>query len=247
MNFSVGAFMARLRAEEPAPPWSLTAAWGLVGVDIVARIFIAPLLVMAVLAPDPAAVGISPAVRNTWSIVAGVLTLLIAVLTLRRAAPESLARALKLEGARDSLWLIALFSLGAAIAVDLIPLLFQARFLPPHLQALENASIPAWVAVALYALVVGPLVAGVVMTGALYPAAAARWGNGRAILATALALAVVQVLDDPANLLLWLESALAGLYLGGVRAHQGSTLAAVVAGIMFGVFAVFKALLVPSW
>lgn len=244
MNFSVSTFMTRLRMEEPAPPWSLTAAWGLVGVYVVARIFIAPLLVTALVPQDSTAVGISPAVRNAWYIVAGLAALLAAVLVVRRTAPESPVRALRLAESRDSLWLVALFSLGAAIVVDLLPLLFQARFLLPHLLGLNSATALTWIAVGLFTLVVGPLAAGVVMTGVLYPAAAVRWGGLRAILMTALAFALVQVLDDPANLLLWLESGLTGLYLGGVRAHQGSTLAAVIAGVMFGVFAIFKVLFV---
>ncbi len=242
MNLNFQAFMARLRAAEGAPPWPPSTGLWLLLAFIAARVVVAPLLVTAVLSPEAVTAGISPAITNLSASVGDILALSLAWVTLRRAVRGPMIRALRLDRTADSAWLVALFSLGAAIVVDFAPLAFQTIGLPVNLIGLAGGSAPTWLLAAFFTVIIGPLTDAVLLHGVLYPALAARAGNLRAILLTALAFMVAQVIDNPADRVLWLESLLAGLYLTGVRAHQQSSRAAVLAGMMFGVFAMFKAM-----
>ncbi len=241
MNFRV--LVARLRAEEPAPPWSLGRAVQLLAGYILLYVIAAP-LVVTVLAGPEAAQTFTPAIANLSSLLTGGATLALIVSALRQDVRRgSLIYALRLDVAGPTpIWAIVLISLGAAITIDLIPLLTQVFSLPPNLLGLwwQNVALLALTAITM--LVALPLAETILLQGMLYPALAARVGNLRAIALTGLAFAVLQALPDPADPVLWITALLAGLYLTGVRASEQSTRAALAARLMFALFLLIKAL-----
>lgn len=242
MNLNLRSLMARLQEQEPPPPWSAATGVGLVIAYFVLQV--SALTLFSVLVDAEAArVGlVSPAVVNFSAIVAGLLAVLLLWLVLRRRAPTALARALRIERPVGSAWLLVLFSLGAAILVDFVPLAAQAAGLPGNLLNMAGASGLGWVLAAVFTALVGPLALALLLQGALYPAVAARRGNLQAIVLTALVYMALQVaLGNPGDASLWGQMFFTGLYVTGARAYQQSTRAALVAHLVIGVFWLFKA------
>ena len=243
MNAGIEALMARLRAQEPMPPWSTLYGFTMVIVYFVVQV--GALAVVSVgLESDAAAAGVvSPLTLNLAAIIGALITLALLWITLQQRVGGSVRGALRLTVRGGSIWLVLLFSLGTAILIDFVPLAFQNIGLPVNLIGLGTAGPGGWIAAVGFVVFIGPLVETLLLQGVLYPAAASRHGNMRAIALTALVYMVLQVaLDNPGDPALWLESFLTGYYLTGVRAHQQSTGMALLARIMFGVFAVIKAL-----
>lgn len=242
MSFDMERFMARLQVEEPAPPWGLTTALGLLMGYFVLRV--AALAFVSVLVDaDAAAAGVfTPLTANLAGIVTGLATLVLVGVTLRRQAGASLTSDLRLGRWPGSILLLMLLSIGMAILIDFVPLLFGTIGLPVALQGMAAAEMPGWIAAAVLFVVVAPLAEMVLILGVLYPALAAPRGNRQAILFSALAYAVIQVFDSPADFVLWITALLIGLYLAMLRAYQRSTRPTVIAAAMVGLFALFKAL-----
>lgn len=241
MNFRV--LVARLRAEEPAPLWSLARAVQLLVGYILLYVIAAP-LVVTVLAGAQAAQTFNPVIANLSSLLASGALLALIVPALRQDAQrESRLHALRLDRSGPTpVWAIVLISLGAAITIDLIPILAQVFTLPINLLGLwwQDAALLALVVITM--LVALPLAETTLLQGFLYPALAAHVGNLRAIALTGLAFAMLQALPDPSDPVLWITALLSGLYLTGVRAFEQSTRAALVARLMFAVFLLIKAL-----
>ena len=243
MNLGLQSLLARLREPEAAPPWGPTYALQFVLAYLLLRVlglaFVTTLI-------DPAAITsqvISPLTINLALGLAALLATGLAWLAAGRRTREPVAHVLRLDIRVRSTLLLLLFALGAAILIDFVALAFQTIDLPLNLIALAGADPASWGAAAVVTVLVVPLAEAILLQGLLYPALAAQLGrNLRAIAVVALVYAVLQVLDNPADLILWLQSTLAGLFLTGVRAHQQSTRAALIAGIAFGLFGLFKAL-----
>lgn len=242
MDFDLARFMARLRVREAAPPWGLSTALGLMMGYFVLRV--AALAFVSVLVdPNAVATGaFAPLTVNLAGIVTGLASLVLISVTLRRVTGGEFSAALRLGEWRGAVLLVMLLSLGMAILIDFVPLLFGTIGLPVALQGMAAAEMPGWGAAALLFVVVAPLVEMTLILGVLYPALAARLTNIHAILFSALAYAVIQVFDSPADGVLWITALLTGLYLSTLRAYQQSTRPTVVAAAMVGLFALFKAL-----
>ncbi|MBN2469397.1 MAG: hypothetical protein JXN59_01640 [Anaerolineae bacterium] len=242
MDFDLAAFLARVRTKEPAPAWQLNTALGLLIAYFVTRV-VALALVSVLLDADAAAQGMfSPLAANLAGIVTGLVTLALIALALRRQGRGGLAAALRLGRWPGPVLMLMIFSIGMAILIDFVPLLFGTIGLPVALQGMAAAEMPGWLVAAAHVVVVGPLAEMALVQGVLYPALAARRDNLRAVLFSAAGYAVIQVFDNPADLVLWSTALLAGVYFGLLRAHQKSTRATVIAAAMFGAFALFKAL-----
>lgn len=242
MNFDLGAFIARVRTKEPAPAWSLSTALGLLMAYFVARV--AALALLSVLMDaDAAALGMfSPLTANLAGLLTGLVTLGLIGLVLRQRVKGDLVKALRLSHWPGSVLLLMIFAIAMAILIDFVPLLFGTIGLPVALQGMAAAEMPGWLAAAAYLVVIGPLAEMTLVEGVLYPALAKGRDNIRAVLFSAVAYTVIQVFDNPADLVLWITALLAGLTFGTLRAHQKSTRATVIAAAMFGLFAIFKAL-----
>lgn len=243
MNLDFRSFMARLREPETAPPWGATYALQIVLAYLLLRVLGLAFVTTLV---DPAAITtgiVSPLTVNLALGLAALLATGLAWLAVARRTAEPVTRALRLDMPVRSTLLLLLFALGAAILIDFVALAFQTIDLPLNLIGLAGGDAAAWGAAALVTVLIVPLGEAILLQGLLYPALAARLGNNvRALAIVALIYAVLQVIDNPADLILWLQSYLAGVFLTGVRAHQQSTRAAFIAGIAFGLFALFKAL-----
>jgi len=243
MIFDRDSFLARLREPEAAPAWPTGFALWMTLAYVILRI--AALALVSVLG-DPVALQtgvINPLTTNVAAGLAGLVTVGVVWSAAARRSGQPAARALRVTGWRGSILLLFLLSLGVAILNDYEPLLFQTIGLPPNLTRLNGASPAAWIAAGLVTLVIEPLVRAILFAGLLYPAlAAGPGGNGRALPLTALVFTLVQVIDNPADPVLWLTSFLAGGYLIGVRAHQKSTGASLWAAVGLGLFTLFKTL-----
>ena len=146
------------------------------------------------------------------------------------------------------MWIIALFSLGVAIAVDLVALITRTVGLPLTLSGINGADFGVWLLAALFALIAQPVVETILLQGVWYPALAGRAGNIPAILFVALTHLALQAFPpgNPGDPALWIEAFLIGLYITALRAHEGSTRSAILARMMFGAFLMARALLLPA-
>ncbi len=243
MIVAIRRFLLDLRQKEPAPPWTAWAGLGLLAGYLALRI--AALTVVSVLVePDLAAQGVLD-VRAAS--LAGILAAILAAVMVwgmvgRRigAGQGGVAQALRLDRRPRSILLLTLTSLGAAILIDFLPLFLQTVSIPVALQGMEGAAAPIWLLAGAYVVLFGPLAETLILQGVLYPALAAGHDNRWAVAITALLFALMRAFDNPLDLLLWGESFLTGAYLTGVRAHQKSTRAALLAAIVFGAFALYK-------
>ncbi|GAB4571596.1 MAG: hypothetical protein Kow0077_08690 [Anaerolineae bacterium] len=242
MNLDPVSIIARIREEEAPPGWTLTAAIVLLMLYFIARVVMLAIVSMVLDSSAVAQGVISAMVTNVAGAATGVVVLVLIAGMLRRQISGPLMPALRLGRWPGSVLVLVIVSLGMAILVDFLPLLVQRISLPVALQGMVGASLPVWLAAVVNLVIIGPLAEVTLVMGVLYPALAARMDNLRAVLLAALAYAVIQVFDTPSDLLLWATAFLAGLYFAGLRGHQKSTRAAVIAAAMFGVFAVFKAL-----
>jgi|FLYN01.1.fsa_nt_gi membrane protease YdiL (CAAX protease family) len=231
--------LSRLSAAEAPPPWGLLTA--------VNSIVIAYVLILMGTFLGTYFVGANAlALQISW--LTGCV-LIVGFVSLSRRRDRA---ALRLEANGASLILVLLFSLGMAIALDVLSLGATRRFLPvPELSSLTQppAGAVAWVAAILLMVVAQPIAEEQVFRGITLPALRHALGSWAGLVVCALAYAVFHQLaysspgDDSVQV--WYGLALpflVGLVISGVRAYTGSTRAAIVSHMAFGLFAVLKAL-----
>lgn len=150
-----------------------------------------------------------------------------------------------------AVFVVVLTGLAAAWAIDLIGVLLRLKtdqVIPPVLETLHEPINATWVVVAIFAIVVQPLVEGLVFGGLLYPALARDLHNNIvACLLTALIYALVNAsiltggTADPWYSLV--QPFLMLLVVALVRAYTQSTQSAIVIRVFFGVFFVLAAVI----
>ena len=215
-----------------APPWSL------------ARALLAIVSLLAALA-----LGALPALLLTngapWAALAGWSAGAALVLLALRARYRRHGASLPLEPGPTPVALALLTGVAAALFLDTLTLASGGGGLAtPELAGLAAAppGPVAWLAAALYLLLLQPLAEGLVFRGLLQPALQARGSRRLALLLTALAWALFHLLAysgapagaDPAALLV---SRLAlGLLLGILRARNASARAAIAAHVGINLF-----------
>jgi membrane protease YdiL (CAAX protease family) len=165
--------------------------------------------------------------------------------------------ALRLEGSGRTLILAALFSLGIAILFDVLSLAVTRRFLPvPELLGLIQQSAadirlsPGEIVAAFLLMVVAqPIAEELVFRGIALPVLRQAFGAWIGLVVCALAYALFHQLaySSPTgdSTLVWYGLGLpflVGLVVSGVRVVTGSTRAAIVSHMAFGLFALLKAL-----
>jgi len=240
------AVLSHLSSPEPAPPWGLFTGINSIIIAYV-MIVVGTFVGTYLLGENPAALPIS------W-LIGCALTVLFVALSRRRTPTDW--EAMRMQSSERTLVLVALFSLGVAIALDILSLGVTRQFLPaPELSSLnrELATPPAWVAAFLLMVVGQPIAEELVFRGIALPALRHALGAWPGLLVCALAYGLFHQLaySAPTNdpVLTWYGLALpflAGLYLSAVRVYTGSTRAAIVAHMAFGLFAVLKALTLVS-
>lgn len=246
--------LKRLALLEPAPPWSLYA-----GIGAVVAMFLA-IIVGATLATTLLAA--TPAQPLAGWVIGGTITIAFVAITRRRTPAESAALRLNAPSALP-LPIVLLLALGLAITLDLLGLAFTGDFWPvaqlmgffligagDTLVARADVGLGAWALAALLLVIVLPLAEELVLRGVLYPALRTTLGAWPGLLMNAafqmafyLFTYVTFQLDGVTPL--WfgvIFPFLVGLLLACIRAYTGSTRAAIVAHVGFGLFAVLKAL-----
>ncbi|MBC7814346.1 MAG: CPBP family intramembrane metalloprotease, partial [Burkholderiales bacterium] len=111
----------------------------------------------------------------------------------------------------------------------------------------------AWVAAVLLMVLAQPIAEELVFRGILFPALRAATGAWAGLFLSALLYGTFHLLTyaPPQEGLVgvWyglFAPLLAGLVIGGIRAYTGSTRAAIVMHVGFGIFAVLKALTITG-
>lgn len=236
------SLIQRISTLEPAPPWSFFAAVNTVFVALVA-VIAGSLIALTLLG------GQEFDTLAAWLI--GLTLAGIFVWTSRRA-PEDRA-ALRLGETRSRLLIVLLFSLGMAIAVDTLAMLASGQFLPAvELGSFYGTSpgILTWILALILMLIVQPVAEELVFRGVFYPAARQTMGAWGGFVVCALVYALFHYLaySSPTSSIWYALVAplLSGLVITGVRASSGSTRAAIVAHIGFGLFALLKLFVLPG-
>lgn len=243
----------RLAKIEPAPPWGIPIALGML-VAMFAAIILGTTLAQLFLPETPA----QPLAG--W-IIGGILTIFLVFIT-RRRTPEEQA-ALRLTPTQSPLPIIVLFSLGMAVLIDLISLGITGDFwTAPELLSFfsvdsENALLPfgnltitAWALASILMVIVQPVAEELVLRGVMFPALRSSLGAWTGLLMSAIFHAAFHLLAYTAFQLNGLTTVwyvlvvpfLDGLVISCIRAYTGSTRAAIIAHAAFGVFYVLKAL-----
>lgn len=238
------SLFAKIGAPESAPPWGL----GTVVVTILAAflaIVIGTTIALILLEGQPYTE------LAGWTI-GGAITILFVLQSRRR--PEERA-ALRLGAGGPPLLFIMFLCIGFALLFDLISLGITGEFLPvPELIGanLRATGGWAWVLAIACLLIAQPIAEELVFRGITQPALRAALGAWPGLVAAAALYALFHLLAYPPSYLgvsgitpLWYGLALPfldGLIIGAVRAHTGSTRAAIAAHLAFGLFAVVKVL-----
>ena len=221
-----------------APPWPLTRA-------LPATLSLLAALVLGALLAHILTQGAPWAALAGWS--AGALLVLLAL----RARFRRTGASLPLEPGGTPAPLALLTGFAAALFLDTLALAPGGPGAPtPELAALTvTSSTPAlWPLAALYLLLLQPLAEGLVFRGLLQPALQARSSRRLALLLTALAWVVFQLLaysgPGGAGGAAFLVTRLAGgLLLGIMRARSESARASIVAHAGLNLFALLRLLL----
>lgn len=232
---------ARIGAPQAAPPWGMGAALSSLVAAFAALILGST--VAQLLFP-----GAQWVVLAGWTLGAA-LTAAFVWIT-RRTRPERTA--LRLYETNAPLFLLLLVGLALALTLDVISLRATTQFLPdPELLGLYRQPLEAFsllMALVLMALA-QPVAEELVFRGVLLPALRAAVGSWPGFGLSALAYAVFHLLVYSPPALdfdrLWyglLLPFVAGLIFGAVRVYTGSTRAAILTHMAFGLFAVVKLL-----
>lgn len=252
--------MKRIGAAEPAPPWTI---WGAIGAMVAS--FVAVILGSTVAALLPAS---QSSVLLGWTI--GAALVIGLVWFTRRSARYW--PALKLgdvaNGAGDSavqnvFWYL-LIGVGLAILLDVVGRGVVGRIVPdPELLNLygytqifgEPVQAGSWLLAVAFMAVLQPMAEGLVFQGLLLPSLRAMISPRVGFLLTAVAYTFFHFIayqpPDSGNnaFVLWaglIAPFISGLIYGAVRVYTGSTRAAILTHMAFGLFAVVKLLTLVS-
>lgn len=238
------SLFAKIGTLEPAPPWGLGAV-ALAVVIAFAAVIVGSTVALALFENQPFML------LAGWTL-GGIITIASVLQTRRR--PEDRA-ALKLGEGGPSLLFVMFLCIGFALLFDLISLAVTGAFLPkPELLGvdLRAGGVPTWVFAIAFMLVAQPIAEELVFRGVVFPVMRVALGAWLGLAACAAVYTVFHLLAYPPDYLnatgitsIWyglMLPFLDGLIISAVRAHTGSTRAAVAAHIAFGLFALVKAL-----
>lgn len=240
----------RLATAEDAPPWTLSSALLTIVVAFVA--ILAGTLIAFAWLRDPAdPMGINMRSQLVGWLIGGWL-MSVYVRQMHRRPQDRDALHLGAEGV--PLPFVMFIALGAAIALDLIGLaLTQVFARAPELVNFDpvGAGTLDWILVFAFMIVLQPVGEELVFRGVAWPSLRAVAGGWIGWLLNGLVYGAFHYLAYPPAYIeggfvpLWyglIAPIVAGLIIGAVRAHTGSTRAAIFAHVAFGLFAVIKLL-----
>ncbi|MFW5696903.1 MAG: CPBP family intramembrane glutamic endopeptidase [Phototrophicaceae bacterium] len=231
----------RLARGEPAPPWSYLTALGTI-IAMFLSVIIGSTIASVIF--DDTAVSLLVG----WSIG---MALTVVFVMVNRRTPEGFD-ALRLGRTASRLPLVALLAFGVAVFFDLIGWIITGDQTLASAELIrlsaEETSLIGWVVALLFMGFLQPLGEEIVFRGMAFPAVRSTVGAlwGFVVVAGLHAVfhfAAYPPPPDDRAVLFWYGLALPfldALFLTGVRAHSGSTRAAVVAHAMMGVFVLLK-------
>lgn len=236
----MAALLKQIARTEPPPPWGLFGAINTIFITLLA-IFAATALMLS-LTTDQAI-----ALMAAW-LIGQVLAAVYVLMSRREGAAHA---ALRIGPTPTRLFIVLLLSLGLAMVFDLLALGATGLFLPAmELSGLHDAglTVVGWLLALVFMLVVQPVAEELVFRGVVMPSLRTVTGPWIGLIVTAAFYMLFHFMvysspiSDP-----WYALAaplLAGLYFGMVRAATGSTRAAIVAHMGFGLFALVKLLVI---
>ncbi|HLU10469.1 MAG TPA: CPBP family glutamic-type intramembrane protease [Oceanobacillus sp.] len=240
------SLFAKIGTLDPAPPWGLGAVV-LAVVVAFAAIIVGSTVALVLFENQPFML------LAGWTL-GGIVTI-ASVLQMRRR-PEDRA-ALKLDKSGASLLFIMFLSIGFALLFDLIGLAVTGEFLPkPELSGanLQAGGLATWAFAVAFMLAAQPIAEELVFRGVAFPVLRSMLGAWVGLVAAAALYALFHLLAYPPGYVttagitpIWYGLALPfldGVIISAVRAHTGSTRAAIAAHVAFGLFALVKALAV---
>ncbi len=245
-------------AAEPQPPWSI---WGAIGAMIASFLaIIAGATVAAILGETQNSLLLG------WSIGAAIV---IGFVWVSRRAPKYWLALWSGEPKTDSsatqniFWYL-LIGVGLAILLDLIGRAVIGFIVPDpellnlysYVQLYGQPVLPfSWILVILFMVVLQPLAEGLVFQGLLLPSLRATISPWVGFILAAVAYAMFHFISfqpPPTasnTALIWIgiaEPLISGLIFTAVRVYTGSTRAAILTHVAFGLFAVIKLLTLVS-
>lgn len=241
------SLITRLGRVDFTPPWSLTSAALTVAFGVIM------IIVGSTFAFVWIGEGTSTAVVG-WAV--GCIFMALMVWQTRAKDRASLM----LNPPKTSLALIMFISIGAAVAIDLVGLALTSAFLPaPELLGLDlNApNVRDIILSVLFLVIAQPIGEELIFRGVAQPALRSALGGWLGLIVTAAAYGIFHWLMYPpaynatygALAPYWyglVAPLIAGLYFGAVRILSESTRAAIAAHVAFGLFAVFKLLVLAN-
>jgi membrane protease YdiL (CAAX protease family) len=242
------SLVQRLQLREVAPDWSISTGLIFAGAYVVlviaGQVIAATISGSTYTAPSPGAIAIG-------TLLGSIVTIIGVVQWVRRRQGDTWTESIRLRPPlKPSLTLIALIALGAAWATDLVGLALRLRTdqtVPLVIARLNGPVNLTWIATAVLAIVVQPIVEGLVFAGVLYPALARDTKNNlyaAALCGVVYVIASVIVLAAGSGV--WyslIQPFIMALVMVLVRAYTQSTQSAIVARAMFGLFFVISVIL----
>ncbi len=251
------AFFSRLRTLDTPPPWGALSALNAVLAGLLA-VFLGTTIAIALLGDKAQYVTLFG-----WT-VGGILMIAFIYFTRRKPEERAALRISPAEAVPDRLTtvqnilLLMLIGVGLAIALDVVTIRVTGLSIPgPELYRpyydvyAENFPVPAvtWVLAVALMVIVQPIVDQLLFQGIVLPALRQALGALPGYLITAALYGLFHLIvysspdADPA--VLWYAlfvPFIAGLIFGAVRLYTGSTRAAMLTHVAFGLFAVVKLL-----
>ncbi len=251
--------MKRIAATEPTPPWS---TWGAIGAMIAS--FVAIIL--------GSAISIIVLQESQYSLLLGWsvgAALVIAFVWVTRRSPRYWSALWNGTSTKDSnptqsvFWYL-LIGVGLAILLDLIGRGIIGFIVPdPELLNLysyvqlygQPVLAVSWILVVLFMVLLQPLAEGLVFQGLLLPSLRATIASWPGFILSAVAYTMFHFIafQPPPTAsntaLIWIgliEPLICGLIFAAIRVYTGSTRAAILTHMAFGLFAVVKLLTLVS-
>lgn len=239
--------MAHINALDTAPPWSLVAALGS-GVVSFAAVVIGTFIALALL-------------NNTqYTALAGwtfgaVLTIIFVFIRFKKPEERAalrLGRSDASELPMQEIFLTLLIGLGLSVTLDVVSGRVTNTFLPePELLSLYRQQVNGltWIFAFIFMVVLQPLAEELVFRGLMLPSLRNALGAWSGYIVSAILYALFHMLafspainDFNGFWYSQLVPFIAGLIFGAVRLYTGSTRAAILAHVGFGLFALVKVL-----
>jgi membrane protease YdiL (CAAX protease family) len=238
-------FWARINALDTPPPWSLVAALSS-GVVSFAAVVIGTFIALALLN------NIQYTALAGWTF-AAMLTVIFVFIRFNKLEERTALRLRSSDASAlpiQEIFLMLLIGVGLSVALDVVSGRVTNSFLPePELLSLYQQSVNGltWIFAFVFMVVLQPIAEELVFRGIMLPSLRNAVGAWPGYILSAILYALFHTLafspvtnDFNGFWYSQIVPFIAGLIFGAVRLYTGSTRAAILAHVGFGLFAVVK-------